>query len=307
MQNETHLKRAATFLILCYVISYAFASIFFWAGGRFGSPWALPVLLGYMFIPLLVVVALQKLVYHEGVIAPLEVSFRLNKWFATAWIIPPVVALAAFAISLLMPGVRFDSFMTGMLERFAGSIPPARLAEIKRQLSSMPVPPLVFGIVVGIISGMVAGITVNAVAAFGEELGWRGFLQKHLGFLGFWRSSLLIGLIWGFWHAPLVVRGYNYPEHPVTGVFIMAIWTALLSPIFSYVRLRARSVLAAAVIHGTLNGTAGIAIMGVRGGSDLTTGVTGLPGILVLAVMNIGLYIYQRRHASSMLDLVQSE
>jgi membrane protease YdiL (CAAX protease family) len=306
MQNETHLKRAAAFLVLCYVISYAYASILFRKGVSFYSMQTIFMLLGYMFIPLLVVVLLQKLVYHEGVMAPLGVSFRLNKWFAIAWIIPLVLAQAAFGVSLLMPGVHLDASMSGMLQRFAERIPPERLAEIKRQLYGMPFP-LIYGLVMGIISGMLAGVTVNAAAAFGEELGWRGFLQKHLGFLGFWKSSLLIGLIWGFWHAPVVVRGFNYPEHPVIGVFVMALWTALLSPIFSYVRLRAGSVLAASVIHGTLNGTAALAIMGVRGGSDLTTGVPGLPGILVLAVMNAGLYVYQRYHASARLDLTQSE
>ena len=45
---------------------------------------------------------------------------------------------------------------------------------------------------------LIAGVTVNAVAGFGEELGWRGFLQKELAFLGFWRSSLLIGFGLGF-------------------------------------------------------------------------------------------------------------
>jgi hypothetical protein len=38
--------------------------------------------------------------------------------------------------------------------------------------------------------GLIAGATINAVAGFGEELGWRGFLYRELSFLGFWKSSL---------------------------------------------------------------------------------------------------------------------
>lgn len=68
----------------------------------------------------------------------------------------------------------------------------------------------------------------------------------------------------------------------------------LLSPIFGYVRMRARSVIAAAVIHGSLNASAGLAIMVMRGGNDLTVGVTGLAGLIVLAVANVGILVYDR-------------
>lgn len=75
---------------------------------------------------------------------------------------------------------------------------------------------------------------------------------------------------------------------------MMTIWCILLAPIFSYVRLKAKSVIAAAVMHGSLNGTAGLAIMVVKGGSDLTVGVTGLAGCIVLAILNIGIFVYER-------------
>jgi len=140
----------------------------------------------------------------------------------------------------------------------------------------------------------VAGITINAIAGFGEELGWRGLLQKELGYLGFWRSSAVIGIIWGIWHAPIIIQGYNYPQHPLAGVFMMTVFTLLLSPIFGYVRLKARSVIAAAIIHGSLNATAGLAIMVVAGGNDLMIGVTGLAGFIVLLIVNIAIFVYDR-------------
>ena len=143
-----------------------------------------------------------------------------------------------------------------------------------------------------LLQGLIAGVSVNAVAGFGEELGWRGFLQKELAFLGFWRSSVLIGFIWGLWHAPLILQGHNYPQHPITGVLMMTVWCMLLAPIFSYVRVKARSVIAAAILHGTLNATYGLSIVLVRGGSDLTTGVTGLPGFLVLAGVILVLWLH---------------
>jgi len=61
----------------------------------------------------------------------------------------------------------------------------------------------------------------------------------------------------------------------------------LLTPIFVYVRVKAKSVIAAAIMHGTLNGTAGLALMMVRGGNDLTIGLTGVAGFVVLLLVNI--------------------
>jgi hypothetical protein len=60
------------------------------------------------------------------------------------------------------------------------------------------------------------------------------------------------------------------------------------------VRISARSVIAAAVIHGSLNATVGLAVMVVEGGNDLLTGVTGLSGFIVLAAVNLLLYLYRK-------------
>lgn len=72
----------------------------------------------------------------------------------------------------------------------------------------------------------------------------------------------------------------------------MTIWCMLLSPLFLYIRLKAKSVIAAAILHGTLNGTAGIAVLLISGGNDLLTGITGLAGFIALALATAGFYIY---------------
>lgn len=180
--------------------------------------------------------------------------------------------------------------MTGFAERFKQVLPPEQFERMQRQTAALPVHPFWIAMALGLI----AGITINAVAGFGEELGWRGFLQKEFGFMGFWKSSLLIGFIWGLWHAPLILQGHNYPQHPKAGVFMMTVWCMLLAPIFSYVRLKAKSVIAAAVIHGSLNATAGLAIVVVQGGNDLLIGVPGLAGFIVLAIINLVIFAYER-------------
>ena len=129
-----------------------------------------------MFVPMIVAILLQKGVYREPVKEPLGISFRLNRWFLVAWLLPPVIALATFGVSLLVPGVEYSPQMQGMLERFASLLPPEQMQQLKEHMATTPLGT----IGLALLGGLIAGITVNAVAGFGEELGWRGFLQKEL-------------------------------------------------------------------------------------------------------------------------------
>jgi membrane protease YdiL (CAAX protease family) len=182
--------------------------------------------------------------------------------------------------------------MTGMFEKLQQSVftTSQQIAQIKSRLAAFSVHP----IWILLSLGLFAGITINAVFGFGEELGWRGLLQKEFAYMGFWRSSAVIGVVWGLWHAPIILRGYNYPQHPVAGLAMMIIMCVLLTPIFSYVRIKAKSVIAAAIIHGSFNATNGLSFMMVKGGNDLTVGVLGAAGFIVLVMVNIGIVVYDR-------------
>jgi membrane protease YdiL (CAAX protease family) len=90
------------------------------------------------------------------------------------------------------------------------TLSPEQIEEIKAQAAAFPVHPLW----IAVLQALIAGVTINAVSGFGEELGWRGFLQRELVHLGFWKSSICVGLIWGLWHAPLILQGHNHPSHP---------------------------------------------------------------------------------------------
>ncbi|MGE5509564.1 MAG: lysostaphin resistance A-like protein [Chitinophagales bacterium] len=278
------------FLILAYGFSWTLLALYLLLGGRWQAPWSTLVLVAYMFGPLAAALVVQRAVYREPVRAPLRISFRLNRWFLVAWFLPVGLALATLGISLLLPGIRFSPDMAGMVERFRGLLTAEQLRQMQEQITRLPVHPFWLTLV----QGLLAGATVNAVAAFGEELGWRGLLLRTWEGLGFWRASLVTGLAWGFWHAPVILLGHNFPQHRVAGIFVMTVGTTLLAPLLSYVTLRAKSVVAAAVAHGTFNATAGLAILVIRGGTDLTTGVFGLPGLVALALANLAIFVYDR-------------
>ena len=242
-------KKAVIFIGLTFLLSYLLVFVYLALGGKWIMPGSLIIATSYMFVPMIVAIIVQKVMYKESLKEPLGISFKFNRWFMVAWFLPVTIAFATLGVSLLFPGVEYSPEMAGIFERFESVLSQEQLEQMKTQAAAYPLHPFW----IGLLQGLLAGITINAVAGFGEELGWRGLLQKELGCLGFWKSSIVIGFIWGVWHAPIILQGHNYPEHPQAGVLMMIVFTLLLSPIFSYVRLKAKSVIAAAIIHGSLN------------------------------------------------------
>lgn len=293
--RSLHVRKAALFVGLTYVLSWGFVLVYLGLGGTWTRPGSMVVAVIYMFFPALSAVIVQKGIYREPVARPLGISFRLNRWFLVAWLAPVGIALATLGVGVLLPGVSYAPEMSGFLDRFADVLSPADIEEMRTEVQNAPMDPLLMGV----LGGMLAGVTVNAVAAFGEELGWRGLLLRALEPMGFWRVSAVTGLVWGVWHAPLILQGHNYPEHPVAGVLMMVVFTVLLSPLFTLVTLRSGSVLSAAVLHGTLNATGGLAILFVQGGSDLTVGITGLAGAVVLALTTAGVWAWVRHSGTA--------
>lgn len=283
-------RKVGLFLSITLIINIIIALIPKMMVKTMGGALGLVIGVVYMFIPTLVAIFVQKGVYKSPIKEPLGISFKINGWFFIGWVLPIIASFLAFGAALLIPGVTYSPGMEGMFEKYKDIMTPEQLQQLKEQIAAVPVPPLLMAV----FQGLFAGVTVNAIAAFGEELGWRGFLVNELKPLGFWKMTLLSGFIWGVWHAPLVIQGHNYPQHPQIGVFMMIIWCILLTPLINYVRIKANSVVAAAIFHGTLNAVYGIAIMMIYGGNDLQVGLTGAAGFAGLLVMNLGLYLYDK-------------
>ncbi len=99
---------------------------------------------------------------------------------------------------------------------------------------------------------------VTSIFAFGEELGWRGFLQNLLiSKYGLNKGLLILGLVWGFWHLPVALLGYNLPEYPVIEALIWyPLFCLSLTCIFAWLTLKGKSVWWAVLAHGANNGIA---------------------------------------------------
>lgn len=164
-----------------------------------------------------------------------------------------------------------------------------RLMEITPGVTaSTPLPSAAMLAIPGLIQGLIAGLTINAFFAFGEEYGWRGVLAEQLRPLGVLRSNLVIGVLWGLWHAPIIIgMGHNYGSQWALGVPMMVAWTVPLSFLLTWVRNRAHSVLAPAILHGAYNGTIGMFVILVVGGNLFIALPMGWLMVAVLTVLAI--------------------
>lgn len=87
---------------------------------------------------------------------------------------------------------------------------------------------------------------------FGEEYGWRFYLQDRLfALFGAYTGLVLVGLVWCLWHAPLMLMGMNFPNEPfVPANIVYFVYTIIMSVIFGYAVLKTGSIWIAVLLHG---------------------------------------------------------
>ncbi|MEV8631898.1 CPBP family intramembrane glutamic endopeptidase [Streptosporangium sp. NPDC051023] len=212
-----------------------------------------------------------------------ERTGRTVALFVLAWFGTPLLAVAAIALSAALGLVVLDldglSLFRQSLERAA-------------QGRSLPLAPgALVALQVG--SAVLVAPLINSIAAFGEEWGWRGWLLPRLMPLGTWRALLVSGLIWGAWHAPLTLRGYNYPELGAWAAPFFLVFCVAFGSLLGWLRLYSGSVWPAVVGHGALNASAGLVFLVGDAASPpnfALAGISGLAGSALLAVLSALLF-----------------
>lgn len=136
---------------------------------------------------------------------------------------------------------------------------------------------------------------------FGEEYGWRAYLQDRLfPLLGPRRGVLVLGIIWGLWHAPLILAGLFFPGKPVLGIAFMVLSTIVMGTIFSYAVLKTGSVWIAVILHMIADTIYPAAQCFIAVSSDpifsFGTGIYGLALIAVLALILLRSKVWRSEH-----------
>lgn len=235
----------------------------------------------YMQGPILSVLIVQKIIYKEPFLK-YGFSFKGNsyKWMLST----PLIFLLFIFIYILLClalGNLFSIKGFGHLD-FSFSSFINKIEEISGKAPEIPNLPEAMGGVlfsIGILFSTIFAGFINLPFTLGEEYGWRGLLFEELKNIGFIQVNLIIGFVWGLWHAPLILYGHNYPKHPYIGVLFMILFCTSLSFLFSYLKIKYNNVFAPAMFHGILNGTAGIFIYFLHDSNELIGSIVGINGV----------------------------
>ncbi len=102
-----------------------------------------------------------------------------------------------------------------------------------------------------------------AFNTFGEEFGWRGYMnQKMEPLLGTTGTIIVGGIVWGLWHAVLTVEGHNfgteYTGYPYLGIVYMCISCTFTGIFLMWLTKKTNSIYPAAIFHAMNNNGGGI-------------------------------------------------
>jgi membrane protease YdiL (CAAX protease family) len=171
-----------------------------------------------------------------------DVRFRLDlrrdrSWYLLAWLLPAALGLVAYGFG----------WATGIA-------PPSPGEDIGT-------------VVVALAVALTVAVPISAVTAFGEELGWRGFLLPRLVDAGVPRPVAVTNVAWWGYHVALILGGvYASGRSPILAAALFGVVVASIGSVASWSRLATGSVWPAVLLHATWNAV-------IQGGFDeLTVG-----------------------------------
>ena len=272
-------KGIISFLIITFGVTYTIEGALILTGFRLTgiSPlYGQLIIAGVMWVPAIATVITIKLITHEGFAIT---NFRIGalKPYLTSALVVPACFITTYTLTWLLglgqPDWQLADFRT-------------LLASTGTETSTMPSSALILPAV--FLSSLFLGPTINGIFGFGEEFGWRGYLLPKLMPLGKLKAYIIVGVIWGLWHAPLIVVGFNYPGYPLLGIVGMVVMTTAIGIYINELTLQNRSSILAGWIHGAFNGQAyGIWRILFPNVNPLIGGFTGVIGVIVWLFLGI--------------------
>ena len=149
---------------------------------------------------------------------------------------------------------------------------------------SAPSPELL--VVLAAVESVLLAPILAIVLAFGEEYGWRAYLQAELCRVGRVRGVLAVGVIWGMWHWPLILMGWSYPGYPLVGLLLTVLFTIGLAVALGYVVFKTGSILLAAYLHALNDQVTGFLVfLGFKPFDPVFSFGVGIYGLIVLAII----------------------
>lgn len=279
------MKGIVWFFVLCFGLAWGWweavlstgVSVFDWRFQLYVIPGA--------FAPAIAAILVRKWITREGFAdAGLRLNVRHWRVYLFAWLLPLLV-VAIIVVQAMILGIGQPDFT---LERAIAQ------GVAGRDLRTADNPGL-------LIVPQVMGVALFSIPLlWGEEFGWRGYLQIRLFAGRPVAAAIATGFIWAVWHFPLTLRGYNYPDAPVLGSLLFIPVTILISYILGWIRARSDSIWAASLGHAATNAIGGLALLWLAGtAGPLTISYAGVLALPPLLLVCIWLYLRSGREAPS--------
>lgn len=311
MIKDINYKKISWYIVIAFAFSWLLAGLQYFLG--LSSNYIAKLLFGVaiMWGPALATIIVQKKIYKDKLKQyGWAFDFKQMKWYLYT-ILLFILFIFLFGLIIFVLGNthlisefgRIDFSSDSFISQYKNII--SKMTNLKldngaeealeTQLRIIPTP---LYLLIFIVQGIIAGSTVNVLATFGEEFGWRGLLLKETQVLGFIKSSLFIGVIWGIWHTPLILMGLNYPNYPILGLIMMVLFTVSLSPLHIYVRLKTKSILAPSMLHGMINATGANLSLFIADANELVGTLAGVSGVLSGCLITLGICIFDKKFVS---------
>lgn len=287
-----HTRRVPWTAVIVFVaVSFALAwlvALPLWLGDGLAEPISVLLLPVMMFTPAVaaLVVTFVMRVPARGQRArflglwPMRPAKRVIWLMVAGWLVPPLLVGLGILLSAALGFVQLDLTFAAFAAELEKAVP-----------AGTPLPPVQV-IVFAQFAMIPVGGLFNSLFAFGEELGWRGWLLPALRPLGTWPALILSGVIWGAWHSPVILLGYNFGRTDLTGVLLMIGGCVAWGILLGWLRLRSASVWPAVIAHGSLNAAAGLVLIVAVTQPDMAlAGPLGVATWIVLALLTVVLVL----------------
>lgn len=264
--SRLDLRSIVVFLAMAFGLAWLVA-LPLWLGDGLAEPAFLPTALLMMTTPaiaaVVVVFVVERPAHRARALGlwPLTPVRRLAGYLAAGVVVSTGLVLVALPVGALL-GVYPADFTHFSAFREA----------LAAQLGADRVPGSVGTLVVAQLVMIPVAAVIGLLPALGEEIGWRGWLLPKLMPLGPVPAIVVSGVVWGTWHAPVLLLGYNYPTAPGwLGVLCMVVMCTLVGAVFGWLRLRSGSVWPAALAHAAFNASAGSILLFAAAGAPIDT------------------------------------
>jgi len=247
----------------------------------------------FMWFPACAAIATKRMT-HDSEVKLIEYAkprFKGNtKYYLFACFVPGVLIMAGVIAYFLVFPRNLDLSMPFITQSLATAGKVAAIPTVTIPMALLACVALVI---------VAPFVLINHVFAFGEEIGWRGYiLPKMVTEWGLVKGIVANGVLWGFGHFPLLLFGFNYNAHsPATRIgalLMMGAFACSLGIFLSYLTVKTKSVLPASIAHGAGNaiGKVGLLVCVTNANAFFGPSFCGLIGFSGLSI--VGVYLLAR-------------